>query len=111
MDNVATVPLILPNKTRVRVEATPLKCAGDTDVSFESVKEALAGDNIQGAIEGIAETVIGALQKVSPRKATVEFGLEVGLESGNLTALWVKGTGKANLKITLEWIFAPGVEH
>jgi hypothetical protein len=31
------------------------------------------------------------------------LGLEVGLESGNLTALLVKGTGTANLKLILEW--------
>ena len=42
-------------------------------------------------------------QKVKPRKASVELGLEVGLESGHLTALLVKGTGTANLKLTLEW--------
>jgi hypothetical protein len=60
-------------------------------------------DNIQAAIEGIAEMVTGALQKVAPDKAAIEFGLEVGPESGNVTALWVKGTGKANLKIKLEW--------
>jgi hypothetical protein len=111
MDNVATVPLLLPNKTRVRVEVTPVKRAGDTDVSFESVKEALANDNIQGAIEGIAEMVAGALKKVAPNKAAIEFGLEVGLENGNLTALWVKGTGKANLKITLEWTRASEPAH
>jgi len=33
----------------------------------------------------------------------VEFGLEVALESGQLTAVLVKGSAKANLKITLEW--------
>ena len=30
-------------------------------------------------------------------------GVQVGIESGKLTALLVKGTGNANLKITLEW--------
>jgi hypothetical protein len=34
---------------------------------------------------------------------TTEFGVEFGYESGQLTALIVKGTGKANLKITMEW--------
>lgn len=33
----------------------------------------------------------------------MEFGLEVALESGQLTAVLVKGSAKANLKITLEW--------
>lgn len=103
MDPIATVPLTLPNNTHIRVEATPVKRSGDSDVSFEAVKEALAIDNIQGAIEGIAQTVLGGLRAVAPDKAVVEFGLEIGLESGKLTALWVKGTGKANLKVTMEW--------
>ncbi len=105
MADTVSVPLVLPNKARVRVEATPIKAPGDSDVSFDSLKDAIANDDIQGAIEGIAEMVKDAIHKVAPKKATVEFGLEVGLESGNLTALWVKGTGKANLKITLEWNF------
>ncbi len=48
-----------------------------------------------------------ALARVKPTKASVELGLEIGVEAGQLTALLVKGTGKANLKITLQWDFAP----
>jgi hypothetical protein len=40
---------------------------------------------------------------LKPHKASVEFGLEVALEAGQLTALLVKGSGTSNLKITLEW--------
>jgi hypothetical protein len=58
---------------------------------------------VTDAIEGIAESVVCTLQKVKPRKACVEFGIEVALESGQLTALLVKGSGTSNLKITLEW--------
>ena len=50
-----------------------------------------------------ALAVQAALVKVKPAKASVELGLEVGLEAGQLTALLVKGSGKANLKITLTW--------
>ena len=31
------------------------------------------------------------------------LGIEVAVESGQLTALIVKGSGKANLEITMEW--------
>jgi Trypsin-co-occurring domain 1 len=103
MDNLTSVRLRLPNQTVIRVEATALKRPGDTDVAFKEVKEALEIDGIQGAIEGIGQMVVGALSKVAPSKASAEFAIEVGLESGQLTAFWVKGTGKANLKITLEW--------
>jgi hypothetical protein len=87
----------LPNGTIIHVQATPL--GGDEDISFTvpSFKQ------VTDAIEGIAESMVTTLQKVKPHKASVEFGLEVALEAGQLTALLVKGSGTSNLKITLEW--------
>ena len=58
---------------------------------------------LKGAIETVARVVGDVLAKVAPTKATAEFGIELGIESGQLTALIVKGSGKANLKIALEW--------
>ncbi|WP_264308818.1 CU044_2847 family protein [Nodosilinea nodulosa] len=43
------------------------------------------------------------IQNARPKKATVKFGMELAIESGQLTAVIVKGSGKANLEITLEW--------
>ena len=43
------------------------------------------------------------IQKAKPKKATVKFGMEIAIESGALTAVIAKGSGKANLEITLEW--------
>ncbi len=43
------------------------------------------------------------IQKVKPKKATLKFGMEIAVESGALTAVIVKGSGKANLEITFEW--------
>jgi Trypsin-co-occurring domain 1 len=91
------VPVLLPNGKEIRVEATLLP--GEEEVSFKALPVA----EIFDAVEGIGQAVVTTLQKVKPRKATVELGLEVGLESGHLTALLVKGTGTANLKLTLEW--------
>lgn len=71
--------------------------------AIEGIPEPLSIDSVREAIQGLSHVVHEALVAVKPDKATVEFGLEVGLESGKLTALWVKGTGKANLKITLTW--------
>jgi hypothetical protein len=51
----------------------------------------------------IADTIKASLDKAKPSKASVEFGLEFGYESGQLTAMIVKGASKANLKIILEW--------
>jgi hypothetical protein len=99
---VKTVPLILPNGVEIRVEANAPDDR-ESDVAFSDVAEVFSMDNITGAIEGIAQLVKDSMEKIAPKKASVEFAIEVGLESGKLTALWVKGTGKANLKIAMEW--------
>ena len=87
----------LANGAIIHIQATTL--GGEEEVAFtlSSFKE------VTDAIEGIAESVVTTLQKVKPRKASVEFGLEVALEAGHLTALLMKGSGTSNLKITLEW--------
>jgi Trypsin-co-occurring domain 1 len=87
----------LSNHSIVNIEARSL--GGEEEVGFTipSFKE------ITNAIEGIAEAVVESLRKVKPKKAIVEFGVEIALESGQLTALLVKGSGTSNLKITLEW--------
>jgi hypothetical protein len=83
----------------ISIQATPLggeELAG-TPPGPHAFKE------VTDTVEGLAKAMIGTLKKVRPRTATVEFGLQIGIESGKLTALLVKGTGSANLKITLEW--------
>lgn len=55
------------------------------------------------SIEAITKSVARAVEAVRPNRTSLEFGLDVGVESGGLTALIVKGTGSATLKITLEW--------
>lgn len=59
--------------------------------------------DVTDKIESIAEAVLETIKKVKPQSASVEFGIEMAVEAGHLTALLVKGTGTANLKITLQW--------
>jgi hypothetical protein len=92
------IPVKLPNQTIIHVEATVV--SGEQDVA---AMPALPFQEMLGAIEGIAQAITATIHRVSPRKAKVELGLEVGVEAGHLTALLVKGTGTASLKITLEW--------
>jgi hypothetical protein len=91
------IPVQLPSGRTVQVEVAAL--GGEEEVGLSK----FSFDDVAGAIEEIARTITGTLKRVEPRKATVEFGVDVALESGKLTALLVKGTGKASLKITLEW--------
>ena len=55
----------------------------------------------------VLQEIVGELKetldKVKPDKAAVKFGVEMAVEAGALTAMIVKGTGKGNLEITLEW--------
>jgi hypothetical protein len=106
IENVKTQ---LANGAIIRIQATQLEDENTPPGVRAKVAKPLnplnpvTFESITNAIEGIAETVVTTLKKVNPRSASVEFGLEIGLESGQLTALLVKGTGTANLKITLEW--------
>lgn len=96
------VPTELKDGTTIWVQARMI--SGD-----ERIVPSLAPfSQLTGAVESIAKSIVTTLQKVKPRRASVEFGLEIGVDSGKLTALLVKGTGTANLKITLEWEEMPG---
>jgi hypothetical protein len=91
-----SIPVQLQDGTTVYIEATR---SGREDVAFDLK----SFDRITAALEGISSALVQSLQKVQPNKASVKFGLELALESGNLTAVIVKGSSKANLEITLEW--------
>lgn len=91
-----TVPVQLPNGAIVKVEVAQ---TGREDVGFD-VKQF---EPIADAIEGVVQMIAVPIQRVKPKKATVKFGMELAIESGQLTAIIVKGSGKANLEITLEW--------
>jgi hypothetical protein len=91
-----TIPVKLVNGETIYVQATVI---GEEDVSFD----VLPLLDISQPLEAIATTLMEPIRKVKPKKASIEFGLEIAVESGKLTALWVKGTGTANLKVTLEW--------
>ncbi len=90
------VPLKLPNGAVIGIEVSE---TGREDVSFNT----FPFDDIAVALEGITIAIKDTLEKAKPQKASVKFGLEMSIESGKLTAAIVKGSGKANMEITLEW--------
>ena len=98
MDSRTVVlPVQLPSGTTIQVEAINL--LSEQDIS----SQILAFDGITSVIEEISANITEALSKARPTKANVEFGLQVAVEAGKLTALLVKGSGTATLKISLEW--------
>ena len=64
--------------------------------------------NVTDTLQEVVEALERVITSAKPTKATVEFGVEVSAGAGKLTALLVKGSGTANLNITLEWGGAAG---
>ncbi len=109
-DKTEIVRVRLPNGAVAHVEATvfgdPVAAAIAPVGEEEERRIALTEHSFDGVlktVEGMAGAVWSVLKKVSPDKASAEFGFEVGIENGQLTGLFVKGSGKGNLKLTLEW--------
>jgi len=111
MDSVPSiVPVTLENGAIIRVQATLI--GEPADASLPEVGEEVESDvslnlrplkEVADSIEGIAQTIKTALDKVKPSKASVEFNVEFGFEAGQLTAMIVQGSGNANLRVCLEW--------
>lgn len=58
---------------------------------------------LDSIIGGIAGEIKQVLEVTAPKKVGIEFGIEISLESGQLTAMLVKGTGTTSFKVTVEW--------
>jgi Trypsin-co-occurring domain 1 len=89
---------ILEDGTSIAIETGTIKKGGD-----EIISEPLPFKQITDSIESISKAVLTTLQRVKPQKASVEFGIEIGAEEGQFLAIIVRGEGKANMRITLEW--------
>ncbi|MFC9593574.1 CU044_2847 family protein [Streptomyces sp. NPDC056944] len=81
-------------ETRSIGPGTELEGLGDRLPDLSGVTEALSS---------FAGRIGEALQQAAPDRATVEFGCQLGLDAGRLTALVVQGTTNASLRVTLEW--------
>ena len=67
------------------------------------VLDAIPFEQISDLLGEIAQRIGDTLERTRPNKACVELGVEFGLENGQLVALIARGSGKANLKVSLEW--------
>ncbi|MFJ7065844.1 CU044_2847 family protein [Streptomyces sp. NPDC101115] len=94
------------------VEAEPLGAAPADEAADEGL-EGIGGrlpdlSGVTAALSSFAGQLGEALHRAAPDRATVEFGCQLGLDSGRLTALVVQGTTSASLWVTLEWGREPG---
>jgi len=91
------VPVQMADGTTFSMEVTPL--GGDEDIALEI----LSFESVRKSLHTIAEEICEVFAEIQPTKASVEFGLEIGMEAGKLVTLLVKGTATATMKITMEW--------
>ncbi|MEH1867203.1 MAG: CU044_2847 family protein [Nostoc sp.] len=94
------IPVELSDGTVIKVEATSI---GEQRVAFQARPFREVTNTIKSIANELAITLKEINQTVQPDKVSVTVGLEVAVESGQLTTLIVKGAGKANLEITMEW--------
>ena len=112
-DTSVTIPVVLPNGAKIYVQASslePREGTGERDVGFDADRRKrdvaaipTSFGGVAKAIEGVAEALTATVERIKPQKMSVEFGLQIGAETSGLTALVVKGSGTASLKVTLEW--------
>ncbi len=85
-------------KRQVYIEVVPR--GGREEVGL---LDSIPFDEVTDLLATVARSIGDTLEKAGPKKAVVELGVEFGIEAGKLVALIARGTGKANLKISLEW--------
>ena len=99
-DKTKIISFQLSDGKIIKVEVTPI---GEQPVSDETRVFQQATEIIKSIAEDVAGTLKDISETVKPDKFSVKLGLQIGVESGQITALIVKGTGTANLEITMEW--------
>ena len=92
------VRTVLPDNTPFAVEVRA--AAGYQPVG---ALESLPFEAVTNALVSIGNALNAAIERVGPKKASVEFGMEVTIEAGKLTALVCQGKTTANFTVTLEW--------
>ena len=94
------IPLTLSDGSVIQAEVTRI---GEQPISSETRNFQEATEIIKSVANDISNTLKEIKDDIKPDKFTVSLGLQLGVESGKLTSLIIKGTGNANLQITMEW--------
>ena len=90
-------PVQLPNGGEIYIRTKIIEQGGDAGIS------GLNFDLVHQSIEGIAQVIRDGLKGIKPSKTSVELAFEMGIKSNKLIAILVEGSGKASIKVTLEW--------
>ncbi|MBK6784806.1 MAG: hypothetical protein IPG79_14345 [Saprospiraceae bacterium] len=88
--------LELEDGTFIKIECTSI---GREKVSVQNFLFA----NLLKSISSTIKQVRSSLNTINPDKVQIKFGIEASIESGQLAAIIVKGEGKSNIEVTIEW--------
>jgi hypothetical protein len=99
----STVPIKINGATAYFEVSVVDDTLENAEEQVASLAESLNFAQVEKAIQGVAQMLANALDAVKPTKVGAEFGIEFGIDAGGLIAVFVRGSGKANLKISLEW--------
>lgn len=91
--------------TALYVEANDLRPGNTEDLGGERDVAAVKPDmtEVIKAIKTFSGNLGDSLRESHATRFTVEFGCEIGLETGQLVAVLGKASAKSTLKVTLEW--------
>ncbi len=95
------IELELPNGEVALARVTDLGGGGAEKVTGGILK--FDFDAVARTLEGLAESIKGAVEKAAPDRVVVELELELAMKNGKLSGLLIEGQGKGSLAVTLEW--------
>jgi hypothetical protein len=71
---------------------------------LSTVTETVKQSDFQEMVSSVADLMKGAFDKIDhASKVTIEIGLDIGWENGQLIALLLRGKVDATFKLTVEW--------
>lgn len=93
----------LPNGATALVRATEPEVDGGGAEKVAAWPERFSFTDVAATLEGLAQAVRDAVDRVKPDKVSVTLSIELVVKSGKLTGLIVEGGGTGSLGVTLEW--------
>jgi len=79
---------------------------GTRQVTSRNASKAIADldfGQISSAITNLAKELQGTFKQTQSTKVAVEFGIQIGAETNGISNFFIKGSGSASIKVTIEW--------
>lgn len=71
--------------------------------SVSALNKVFNFSQVTDQLKEISQQLSKSFTNLGNSKTILEFGVQVDVESGNLTSMIVRGSANANIKIILEW--------